>query len=104
MGHMRQTPKNWRSTKPHKTPKPTTTITKPDPTTNNHVYLSIEDINRTGRIYTDQTGRFPMTSARGYRYMIIAYNQDTNHIFAFPLKSRTGKELHQKYKEIRTEL
>ena len=32
----------------------------------------------TGKIYTDLTGRFPVTSNRGIKYMLILYEYDTN--------------------------
>ena len=38
------------------------------------------------KIYTDQTGRFPVTSSRGYKYIMIAYEYDSNNILAETLK------------------
>ena len=38
------------------------------------------------KIYTDQTGGVPTTSSRGYKYILILYNQDRNSILAEPLK------------------
>ena len=47
------------------------------------------------KIYIDQTGRFPINSRRGYKYIMIAYDYDSNNILAEPINSRTS--LHIKY-------
>ena len=53
------------------------------------------------KIYTDQTGRFPVTSSRWYKYIMIAYDYDSNNILAEPLKSRTGLNIKTPTKKIR---
>jgi hypothetical protein len=35
-----------------------------------------------GQIYTDQTGRFPVVSSRGNKYIMILYDYDSNAILA----------------------
>jgi len=52
------------------------------------------------RLYTDQTGKFPVKSARGYQYVLIAYVYDTNTILYRPLKSKTAEELQSTYDEL----
>jgi hypothetical protein len=47
----------------------------------------------TGKLFTDQTGRFPQKSSRGMQYIMIAYNQDSNTIIAEPIKSRAAHDL-----------
>ena len=32
----------------------------------------------TGKLYTDLTGRFPVQSSRGHKYILVAYNFDSN--------------------------
>jgi hypothetical protein len=49
------------------------------------VYVKAKEA--TGQIYTDQTGRFPITSSRGNKYIMILYNYESNDILAEPLKS-----------------
>ena len=44
-------------------------------------------------ISTDLPGRYPVTSARGYKYIFILYNHDTNFIHACPIKSRKAEDL-----------
>ena len=42
---------------------------------------------------TDQTVRFPITSAGRHKYTMVAVELDGNYIDAEPLKSRSTKEL-----------
>jgi hypothetical protein len=46
-----------------------------------------------GKIYTDQTGRFPVVSSKGNKYIMILYDYDSNAILAQPIKDRTAPEL-----------
>jgi hypothetical protein len=46
-----------------------------------------------GQIYTDQTGRFPVVSSKGNKYIMILYDYDSNAILAQPIKDRTTPEL-----------
>ena len=41
----------------------------------------------------DITGRFPHTSTRGYQYLLIVYDHDSNIILAQPLKTRQANEI-----------
>ena len=53
------------------------------------------------KIFTYQTGRFPITSSRGYKYIIIAYDYDSNNILAEPIKSRTRLHIKDAYQKMR---
>ena len=53
------------------------------------------------KIYTDQTGRFPITSSRGYKYIMIAYDYDSNNILAEPIKSRTSLHIKNTFQKMR---
>jgi hypothetical protein len=46
-----------------------------------------------GQIYTDQTGRFPVVSSKGNKYIMILYDYDSNAILAQLIKDRTAPEL-----------
>ena len=48
------------------------------------LFLKVTKCSR--KIYTDQSGRFPITSSCGYKYIMIAYDYDSNHILADPIK------------------
>jgi hypothetical protein len=59
-----------------------------------NTFPDIMDINEpTGQIYMDQTGRFPVQSSRGYKYIIILYDHDSNAILAEPMKSRSDHDM-----------
>ena len=63
----------------------------------NDVYVSMcEPENRT---HTDQTGKFPTKSIRGYNYIMITYVYDTNSIIYKPIKTKSAEELQQTYDE-----
>ena len=51
-------------------------------------------------IYTDQTGRFPVTSSIGNKYLMVASEADSNNIMAEPMKSRKASELTTVYAKI----
>ncbi len=74
-------------------PKPTPGIKLKD------VYLWVFDTTKKA-MYTDQPGCFPITSAGGHKYTMVAVELDGNYIDAEPMKSRTAKELTEAYKRI----
>jgi hypothetical protein len=55
-----------------------------------YVYAATIDA---GQIYTDQTGRFPVVSSKGNKYIMILYDYDSNAILAKLIKDRTAPEL-----------
>ena len=58
-----------------------------------NVFIAIADM--AGKIYTDQTGRFPVQSCHGNKYVVIVYIYDANAILSYPIKNRsTGELLH----------
>jgi hypothetical protein len=46
-----------------------------------------------GQIYTDQTGRFPVVSSKGNKYIMMLYDYDSNAILVQPIKDPTAPEL-----------
>ena len=48
--------------------------------------MTISEID--GKLYSDQTGRFPVTDNRGNCYVSLFYTVDLNYIKSYPLKSR----------------
>jgi hypothetical protein len=63
------------------------------------VYLRVFDTTKKA-MYTNQPDRFPITSAQGHKYTMVAVELDGNYINAEPMKSRTAKELTEAYKKI----
>jgi hypothetical protein len=47
------------------------------------VYASTIDA---GKMYTDQTGRFPVLSGRGIKHIMVLYEYDGKAIMADPIK------------------
>jgi hypothetical protein len=105
LGHLDQNRKNVQSTKV--LPTDDTTCCKPEPLPNGKrthcVYAAIEALPTTsGAVASDQTGQFPVTSARGMKYVMVVYDYDSNAIIAEPIINRTAKELLRAYTDIHT--
>ena len=54
--------------------------------------------SRTGTFYTDATGALPAISLDGHQYYFIAYDYDTNYIFAIPIKNITDEAIIKAFK------
>ena len=75
-------------------------IFKPSPgIKHKDVYLRVFDATKKS-MYTDQTGRFPLTSSRGNKYLMVAVEMDGNYIDAEPMRARTTQELVAAYQAI----
>ena len=88
MGHLDQQRKNTQSTKLQKDDH--NTMTSPSPLekglSTHAMYAATICYNEPmGKLYTNLTGRFPVQSSRGHKYILVAYNFDSN---STPLKSR----------------
>jgi hypothetical protein len=101
-GHMKQTKQGFRSTKviDENAILKVEAMLQPKPgLKHKSVYLQVFDATKKA-MYTDQPGRFPITSAQGHKYMMVAVELDGNYIDAEPMKSKTTKELTEAYKRI----
>ena len=84
---MVQTQQHVRSTKPkRKHSRPTEHIPKEG---DNKIHIKNIHISK---LYTDDTGWFPVISITGNRYTMVAYHFDANEIIAVPFKSRKDKD------------
>jgi hypothetical protein len=54
--------------------------------------------------YSDQTGRFPIQSSRGYQYVFILYEYDSNAILSKPLKTRQAMDITTAWTELHNKL
>jgi hypothetical protein len=86
-GHMNQTHKNVRSTKVFKTRDATTLKGKKCRDVGIHVY------NVRETIFSDQTGKFPKRSQKGYKYIMVMVEIDSNTILVEPMKRRKDEEM-----------
>ena len=64
----------------------------------NLVFFKTVDLS--GKIYIDQTGRFPVTSSKGNKYILVTYHFESNTIHAEPLKTRSGLDLTAAYQKL----
>ena len=56
-----------------------------------HIYKRYISWWNTSKLYTDDTGRFPVHARSGNQYIMIAYNCYSNVIIASTFKSRADK-------------
>ena len=52
------------------------------------------------RMYTDQTGKFPVRSTRGHQYIMVLINMDSSYISMEPMKNRHSAEMVATYQII----
>ena len=90
-GHLNQTRKNVRSTKTWETSDVTELRGKKARDVGIHVY------NVRETIFSDQTGQFPKRSQRGYKYIMVMVEIDSNAILVEPMKSRKDEEMIRAY-------
>ena len=50
--------------------------------------VSMKLVEIKGKVYSNQTGRFPTTSSKGNKYIMAMYNMDSNAILVEPLKKQ----------------
>ena len=82
-GHLDQAQKNIRSTQSSEPKLPEPEVEQLEQPTH-PLFSSIKII---GRVYTNQTGRFPFTSSSGHKYICILCAYYANAILAEPIKS-----------------
>jgi len=64
---------------------------EPSNTRTNNAFLTLIDNN--ARSYSDQTGRFPITSSKGNKYVFILYDYDANALLAIAIPNRQGNTI-----------
>ena len=64
----------------------------------NEFYLKTADL--TSKLCSDQTGRFPVTSRKGNKHVMIVYDHDSNAILARPLKTKSAEEQLKNIQEV----
>jgi hypothetical protein len=71
---------------------------EPHNTCTHFVFMAIYEIN--GNLFTDQTGRFPITSNRGHAYVVVFYIFNANAIQLIPIKNWSKEQLLCAYRKI----
>ncbi len=87
MDHLAQQQQNARSTK-HKQPTSLQIVCPPPPvaTPYNQVFVMTQPLSK---LFTDDTGRFPVRAHSGNQYVIIAFHADGNLILQQAFKSKS---------------
>ena len=96
-GHMRLIKQHVQSTKPTQPNDNNKQPDEPKERSKNHdveVYL-IDDMEN--YIAMDTCGRYPITSARGHKYIFVLLDRDTNRVYLRTMKSRKSHALIEAY-------
>ena len=96
-GHLRMQSQNLNSTKTKSdvnTPALDFAPTQEPSNPRTHTaFLTLIDNKEFARSYSDQAGRFPITSSRGNKYVFIFYDYDANAILATAIPNRQGSAI-----------
>lgn len=106
-GHLDQERKNKQSTKPKRAILDDFVASPPitDGTKTKELYATIVTLSAdTNKIYTDQTGRFPVQSSQGNKYLMVLYDYDSNAILAEPLKNRNDTTILAAFEKMHNQL
>ena len=52
------------------------------------------------KVYTDQTGKFPLRSSRSHQYIMVLINMDSSYISMEPMKTRHASQIVMTYQII----
>ena len=118
-GRMKRTKKGTRSTRPK--PKKSKKAAAEPPTEAQEVdcrvvppdgqeaannvfcFAALAD-KQTGTMYTDATGALPVLSLDGMQYFFVAYDYDTNYIFAIPIPNLKNDTIIEAFENVFDEL
>ena len=80
---------------------PPTDLINPKPRSKIHDVgcIIMDDKELRNLIAMDLPGRFPITSARGYKYIFVMLDYDSDYINAIPMTSRKTSEMLRCFKE-----
>ena len=62
------------------------------------VYCKVWDTQE--KVYTDQTGKSPVQSSKGNKYVMVMVEIDGNYIDAEPMKNKSEGELIKAYQNL----
>ena len=64
---------------------------------NEDVFIALLAPDTNGTVHTDLTGKFPVISISGHKYLMVLYHYDSNGIIFQPMKNRSDKEAMRVY-------
>ena len=94
-GHLNQSRKNVRSTKPKPKPFEVSDNTHLKGKKERDIYTKVYNVRET--LYSDQTGQFPTRSLSGNKYIMVMVDIDSSGILVEPMKSRKDAEMIRAY-------
>ena len=110
-GHFDQTRQNVRSTQVRTTQPIIDQMNDYYPSDTPHadnnatIFADMLDVpDFTGKVFTDQPGKFVTPSSSGNNYIFILYDYDSNAILAQPMPNRTAKSILHAYKILHAQL
>ena len=89
LGHLQQPRKGLRYTQEnvmHAEPDPEHDQFPQATQSENTNLVFFKTVDLSGKVYTDKTGRLPVTSSKGNKYILVDYHYDANKIHAEPLR------------------
>ena len=105
-GHMQNTRQGLRSTKKRVQPVEEAD-SSPRDTKKEDVFTCVFDLQdemqstiydkTEEKIYTDQTGKFPVGSNRGHQYVMVLINMDSSYVSMEPMKNQHSSEIVMTY-------
>ena len=78
--------------------QPPPVLDMPPPVRSKQIFMTI--LEPKNLLATDLTGRFPVLSSKGSKYICVCYVHDSNSILVRPMKSRAEAEHIRVYKDI----
>ena len=104
MGHLNQSRARVRSTKIKIDPLPEATEDDLKPLLGKKIrdlYFKVVDTwDPKYKIYSDQTGKFPVQSRAGYRYIMVMVEIDSNNVLLQPMKTKSDEEMIDAYEAL----
>ena len=71
-----------------------------EPPTHHCYAATINPTTPTNTIYTDQTGRFPITTSRGHTQLFLLYDYDSNSIHVAPMRTKNAADILEAFQSI----
>jgi hypothetical protein len=60
-------------------------------------FAAIVPIEKTGQVYSNQTGSLPTPSSGGNNHIFVLYDHDSNSIHAIPMPTKTATDILAAY-------
>jgi hypothetical protein len=72
----------------------------PSEAPSNFCFAAIVPVEKTGKVYTDQTGRFPIPFSSGNTQIFVLYDYNSNSIHTQPMQTKSALYIRSAYTTI----